>query len=69
MARAMATRCSCPPESCFGKMIDALFESNQLQRGHHVITTLFSVQFSQQQRHFNVFKCVKTGIRLNVWNT
>src|SRR5947199_1689550 len=39
-----------------GKMVGAVFQVDELQRGHHVITALLRVELGQQQRKFHVLK-------------
>src|SRR5207253_6516252 len=37
-------------------MVGAVFQADELQRGHHVITALLRVELGQQQRKFHVLK-------------
>src|SRR5205823_4244780 len=39
-----------------GEMVGAVFQADELQRGHHVITALLRVELGQQQRKFHVLK-------------
>ena len=59
MARAMATRCSCPPESWRGIVLRAVCQADDAQGGHRALAAFALRQGRQQQRQLDVLDGVQ----------
>ena len=56
MARAMVTRCSCPPESCRGKWFMRSAEADDGESGLHMRAALRLGEVGEQQRQLHILK-------------
>jgi len=61
MARAIATRCSCPPEKLPRIMVHAVCQTDRLKSGVDVSLSVGFAQMRQEQGQFDIFKCGQDG--------
>ena len=58
-ARAIATRCCWPPESCGRAVMDALAEADARQRGDGLLLARLAVGLGIDHRQFDIGECIE----------